>query len=90
MYKNEDKTLDMDWKLKSNFLSYPIYKVILSKEPYFRLSVPPGIWFGFKGLSSDLNLICNVSNIPHDTYEVLRKEVNQIDITWSIEWRLLY
>ena len=61
------------------------FKIILSEDYYFRLTVPPGIWFGFKGLSSGLNLICNVSNIPHDTYEVLRKEVNQIDITWSIE-----
>ena len=61
------------------------YKIILSQEPYFRLTVPPGIWFGFKGLSNRLNLVCNVADIIHDPDEVLRKEINEIDIDWSIE-----
>ena len=60
-------------------------KIILSKKPYFRLTVPPGIWFGFKGVSEGLNLICNVANIPHDSHEVLRKNIDEFDIDWSIE-----
>ena len=60
-------------------------KIILSQDPYFRLTVPPCIWFGFKGVSSGLNLICNVSDIPHDTQEILRKDINEIDLDWSNE-----
>ena len=59
------------------------FKIILSQKPYFRLTVPPGIWFGFKGLSEGLNLICNVTNIVHDPMEVLRKEVSEIEMNWD-------
>ena len=60
-------------------------KIILSQEPYSRLTVPPGIWFGFKGLSDGLNLICNVADIPHESQEVLRKDIDRINMDWSIE-----
>ena len=62
-----------------------ICKIILSQNPYFRLTIPPGIWFGFKGISNGLNLICNIANIQHDPNEVLRKDLDKIDIDWSIE-----
>ena len=62
-----------------------ICKIILSQEPYFRLTIPPGIWFGFKGVSHGLNLICNVADIPHDPQEVLRKGIDEIDMDWNIE-----
>ena len=61
------------------------FKIILSLDPYFRLTVPPGIWFGFKGLSKDLNLICNVASIVHDPNEVIRKDINQINVDWSLK-----
>tara|TARA_Y100000590_G_scaffold466519_1_gene642216 strand:- start:580 stop:1050 length:471 start_codon:yes stop_codon:yes gene_type:complete len=59
------------------------YKIALSAEPYLRLTVPSGIWFGFKGLSSGLNLICNIADMPHDPNEVIRKEINEIEINWE-------
>ena len=58
------------------------YGIILSQNPYFRLTVPPGLWFGFRGISEGLNFICNVADIPHDPDEVLRKELNEIE--WSL------
>ena len=58
------------------------YGIILSQNPYFRLTVPPGLWFGFRGISEGLNFICNVADIPHDPNEVLRKELNEIE--WSL------
>ena len=60
-------------------------KIILSQKPYFRLTVPPGIWFGFKGISDDLNLICNVADMPHDPNEVMRKDIDEIKMDWSIK-----
>ena len=33
----------------------------IGEERYARLTVPPGIWFGFQGVSDGLNLICNVA-----------------------------
>ena len=58
------------------------FGIILSQNPYFRLTVPPGLWFGFRGISEGLNFICNVADIPHDPDEVLRKELNEIE--WSL------
>ena len=58
------------------------FGIILSQNPYLRLTVPPGLWFGFKGISKGLNFICNVADIPHDPDEVLRKELNEIE--WSL------
>ena len=56
---------------------------VLSQDSYFRLTVPPGIWFGFKGLSVGLNLICNVADITFDPDEVLRIGIDEIDADWS-------
>ena len=61
------------------------FKIILSQNPYFRLTIPPKIWFGFKGISDGLNLICNVANIIHDPDEIVRKKVNEFEMDWSIE-----
>jgi dTDP-4-dehydrorhamnose 3,5-epimerase len=61
------------------------FKIVLSKQPYFRLTVPPGIWFGFKGASDGLNLICNVADIAHNPNEVIRKKINEIEIDWTIK-----
>ena len=62
-----------------------VYKIVFSKQAYFRLTVPPGIWFGFKGISDGLNLICNVADMPHDPNEVMRKSINEIDMDWNIK-----
>ena len=59
------------------------FKIVLSQNPYFRLTVPPGIWFGFKGLSEGINLVCNMADIPHDPQEVLRKDFDEIVTNWS-------
>ena len=60
-------------------------RIILSQDPYFRLTVPQGIWFGFKGVSVGLNTICNIADIPHDQNEVMRKDIDEIEIDWSIK-----
>ena len=60
-----------------------INKVRLSSNPYRRMTVPPGIWFGFMGLSSELNLLSNQADIVHDPNEVERKDLNAFQIDWS-------
>ena len=60
-----------------------IYEVRLSSNPYRRMTVPPGIWFGFMGLSSELNLLSNQADIVHDPNEVERKDLNAFQIDWG-------
>jgi len=61
------------------------FKIVLSQNPYIRLTVPPGIWFGFQGVSDGLNLICNVADLPHNPNEMLRKVINDIEMDWSLK-----
>jgi len=44
-------------------------EVILSPANYFRLTVQPGLWMAFEGVSSGLNLLLNVASIEHDPGE---------------------
>lgn len=57
--------------------------VIVGKSNYLRLAVNPGIWFGFKGISSDRSLILNISNIVHSDDEVDRREVSSFNFEWG-------
>jgi len=50
---------------------------------YARLTIPPGIWFGFKGDFEKTSLILNIANIEHSPKEVERKEINKIKYNWS-------
>lgn len=49
-------------------------EVLLGRENYGRIMVPPGIWFGFKGVDQKISTIINFANISHDPNEVERCE----------------
>lgn len=55
---------------------------VIGSDRYVRLTVPPGIWFGFQGLASH-NLLLNIANTPHDPAEVERLAVSEIKFGWS-------
>ena len=44
-------------------------EIVLSKNNYKRLTIPPGIWMGFQGLGKGLNFILNIADIAHDPNE---------------------
>ena len=52
-------------------------------DRYARITVPPGIWFGFKGLAAPQSLVLNIANIPHDPNEVERIALSEIKYEWS-------
>ena len=61
-----------------------IFKVeTIGAERYVRLTVPPGIWFGFKGLASGRSLLMNVADIEHDPDEVERLALTDINYDWN-------
>ena len=49
---------------------------------YVRLTVPPGIWFGFKNLSKQKSYVMNIASIIHDPEEVESCPVEHIDFKW--------
>ena len=59
------------------------FKVVeILKKKYFRLTVPPKIWFGFKGISRHESIILSVTNIKRNPKEILRWKKNKISFDW--------
>ncbi len=59
------------------------FEIILDpKTNYKRLTIPPGITFGFKGMDSDINLILNIASIEHRPDEVQNFDLESIDYNW--------
>tara|TARA_B110000003_G_C16121614_1_gene327994 strand:+ start:35 stop:469 length:435 start_codon:yes stop_codon:yes gene_type:complete len=55
----------------------------LSKENYFRLTIPPMVWVGFQGLDKSSSMLINIANISHDPKECDKKELNEIKFNWQ-------
>ncbi|MBE0613501.1 MAG: dTDP-4-dehydrorhamnose 3,5-epimerase [Burkholderiales bacterium] len=52
-------------------------------DHYVRLTVPPGVWFGFQGLAEPQSLVLNIANIPHEHNEVERLALSEIEYDWK-------
>jgi dTDP-4-dehydrorhamnose 3,5-epimerase len=50
---------------------------------YARITVPPGIWFGFQGLGTPQSLVLNIASIPHDPNEVERLAISEVKYAWN-------
>jgi dTDP-4-dehydrorhamnose 3,5-epimerase len=55
----------------------------IGEDSYARITVPPGIWFGFQGLYKSQNLVLNLANIPHDPSEVERLKQTDVPYIWK-------
>ena len=58
-------------------------KEVIGEARYARLTVPPRYWFGFQGLEGKNSLLMNVTDLPHDPEEVLRKSIDEIQYDWT-------
>ena len=56
--------------------------IIMEEKKYARLTIPPKIWFGFKGISKTESIIINLTDLIHSPKEVLRCKKNQIQFNW--------
>lgn len=50
---------------------------------YARITVPPGVWFGFQGLYANQSLVLNIASIAHDPNEVERLALTDINYEWN-------
>lgn len=49
----------------------------LSEKKNTRLTIPPNLWFAFKGLC-EKNMLVNIADIKHDSKEVVTKDINSM------------
>ncbi len=59
-------------------------EMVLSRDNYMRLTVPPMVWVGFQGMSEYNSLLLNISDIPHDSNEMDKKSIEEIEFNWSV------
>jgi dTDP-4-dehydrorhamnose 3,5-epimerase len=62
-----------------------LYEIVLSRQNYARLTVPPGIWMAFYGKGDNENMLLNIASIPHDPTEAenLPLENDLIKYSWQ-------
>ena len=58
------------------------YSVKLSKNNYQRLTVDPGLWLAFKGVSVE-NMLLNLASIEHNTNESKNVDMTGFDYDWN-------
>ena len=56
---------------------------VIGADRYARLTVPPKIWFGFKGIGKSDNILMNFADIPHDPNEVIAASRESIQHDWD-------
>ncbi|MBI3551261.1 MAG: dTDP-4-dehydrorhamnose 3,5-epimerase family protein [Elusimicrobia bacterium] len=63
-----------------------VQEIELSLRKYCLVTIPPGVWNGFKCLGSQPALIANCASHPHETGEIARLNpfANHIPYNWGI------
>ena len=64
-----------------------LQEIFLTTENYNLVSVPPGIWNGFKSVENKFSIIANCSDIPHEAEEMERKPFDDpyFNYSWNIK-----
>ncbi len=62
-----------------------VQEISIGDRNYVRVTVPPGIWNGFKCIGTGAALVCNVIDLPHDDSESKRCDPhdNHIPYQWE-------
>ena len=63
-------------------ISDSFVEVILNKDNYSRLTIPPGLWVGFQGLANGLNLLLNIIDAEHDPNEADDVDISFFNFKW--------
>ena len=72
----------IDERTKPSSASGAVDLVLDSKDSYFRLTLPPGVWMAFQGLATPFSLLLNIANIEHDPNESDVAPLEQFEIPW--------
>ena len=64
-----------------------VMELFVGDANYCLVTVPPGVWNGFKGVGTSMALVANCATIPHDPAEITRCDPfkNHIPYDWSLK-----
>jgi dTDP-4-dehydrorhamnose 3,5-epimerase len=60
-----------------------IQEIFLGRENYKLVTIPPMVWNGFKGISTESAIVANCATIPHDPAEIERMGPFENDIPYN-------
>jgi dTDP-4-dehydrorhamnose 3,5-epimerase len=63
-----------------------LQEVFTGQEDYALVTVPPGVWNGFKGIAPAPSIVANCATLPHDPAEIVRLDPFSKDIPY--DWAL--
>lgn len=72
----ETKSGEID--LNANCLAYE-----LGPRNYFRLTVPPRLWVGFKGQGTQDSMLLNIASCEHDPNEAETLSIDSVNFDWQ-------
>ena len=66
-----------------------VQELFISPENYYLVTVPPGIWNGFKSIGNLTSILANCATLPHSQNEIIRRPANdkKIPYKWDLEHR---
>ncbi len=63
-----------------------LQEIFLGPDNYCLVTVPPGIWNGFKGIGQEMAIVANCASIPHRADEIDR--LDPFDPSIPYNWEL--
>ena len=66
-------------QLNSDRLIDKRMEITVSSDNYCRITVPPNIIFGFKGIGKDASIVANIADITHSDDEVKKIDINEFE-----------
>lgn len=66
-----------------------LQEIFLGPDHYCLVTVPPGVWNGFKGIGQEMAIVANCASIPHRADEIDRLDPFDpaIPYNWEIQHR---
>jgi dTDP-4-dehydrorhamnose 3,5-epimerase len=64
-----------------------LMELFIGEDNYVLVSIPPGIWNGFKGMGSKPAIVANCATEPHDPNEIIRMDPfdKKIPYDWNLK-----
>lgn len=59
------------------------FSVVIDNDNYQRVTVPPGVWMGFQGVGTNLNLLLNLADLEHDPTESENIPLDSFSYDWT-------
>ena len=60
-----------------------IKEEIIGESNYSRLTIPPGIWFGFQGCKFPDSIVLNIADIQHEPLESEKINIDKMAYSWG-------